>query len=203
MNCSTMKRGTTAVAAMILLAACSDQSPVAPVAPAAPAPEAFVSLLLPKPEQVTVVTRNTPLETAITRSAYFGLLGGVISIPEAGLKVIVPPAAVLSRTKFTVTAPAGNAVAYEFGPHGKRFLVPLIVEQNLRNTSAYGNTPILGSLEAGYFTDLNSIGLIALVTEILPVIYDPITAKARFTVGHFSGYLLASGRQKQQTSEEQ
>lgn len=202
MNRSVIQRSAMAAASMILFAGCSDKGPVAPEAAAPAAPEALMSLLLPQPQQVSVVTRNVPLQSSITRSASIGLLGGVISIPEAGLKVIVPPAAVLSRTTITITAPAGNAVAYEFGPHGTRFLVPLIVEQNLRYTSAYGNTSILGSLEAGYFTDLKSVGLTAWISEILPVIYDPITAKARFSVGHFSGYLLASGRQKQ-ASEEQ
>ncbi|MBC7789518.1 MAG: hypothetical protein H7Z74_06210 [Anaerolineae bacterium] len=202
MQSSRMKHSAIAVAAAILLAGCSDTNPVAPAAPVAPAPEALISLLLPNPQEVSVVTRNVPLQVPVTRSASIGLLGGVISIPEAGLKIIVPPLAVRSRTTFTVNAPAGSAVAYEFGPHGARFLVPLIIEQDLRNTNAYRNTPILGSLEAGYFTDLKSLGLTALVTEILPVIYDPITAKARFTVGHFSGYLLASGRQKQASQEQ-
>jgi len=146
--------------------------------------------------------RNTPLEAAIKRSASIGILGGVISIPEAGLEVIVPPGAVLSHTTFTVTAPAGYAVAYEFGPHGARFLAPLIVEQDLRDTQAYGNLKILGSLEAGYFTDLNSVGITGLISEVLPVLYNPITAKARFTVGHFSGYLVTAGRTAEESAED-
>lgn len=186
------KRGAIAAVSVAILGACSDQSPVAPVAAAPVAPSAK---LLPNPEQVAVIQRNTPLANSITRSASIGLFGGMITIPEAGLKVIIPPGAVLSRTQFTVTAPQGSAVAYEFGPHGARFLVPLVVEQDLRNTNAYRNTEILGSLEAGYFTDLSKVGLTTLISEILPVLYDPITAKARFAVGHFSGYLLASGRQ--------
>lgn len=189
---SSIMQLSTIAASLVILAGCSDKSPVAP---AAPAPEAFRALILPQAQQVDVLMRNTPLKSSIQRSATIGLLGGVISIPEAGLRVIVPSGAVLSRTTFTVNAPAGPAVAYEFGPHGARFLAPLVIEQDLRNTQAYGNLKILGSLEAGYFTDLSSIGVTGLISEILPVLYDPITAKARFTVGHFSGYLLASGRQ--------
>ncbi|MBA3557172.1 MAG: hypothetical protein H0W30_01100 [Gemmatimonadaceae bacterium] len=189
---SSIMEFSTIAASLVILAGCSDKSPGAPTAPA---PEAFRALILPQAQPVDVVTRNTPLQSSISRSVSIGLLGGVISIPEAGLMVIVPAGAVLSRTTFTVNAPAGFAVAYEFGPHGARFLVPLVIEQDLRNTNAYRNTAILGSLEAGYFTDLNSLSLTALVTEILPVLYDPITAKARFTVEHFSGYLVASGRE--------
>jgi len=155
MKSSIMKFSTIA-ASLVLLAGCSDKSPVAP---SVPAPDAFRALILPQAQLVDVVKRNTPLEASIKRSASIGILGGVISIPEAGLRVIVPPGAVLSRTTFTVTAPAGHAVAYEFGPHGARFLAPLIVEQDLRNTQAYDNLKMLGSLEAGYFTDLSSIGV--------------------------------------------
>ena len=199
MQRSIMKFSSIAASSVIFLAACSDKSPVAPTPPA---PEAFRSLILPQAQQVNVVRRNTPLEASIKRSASIGILGGVISIPEAGLLVIVPPGAVLSHTTFTVTAPAGYAVAYEFGPHGARFLAPLIVEQDLRNTEAYGNLKILGSLEAGYFTDLNSVGITGLISEVLPVLYNPITAKARFTVGHFSGYLVTAGRTAEESAED-
>jgi hypothetical protein len=62
-------------------------------------------------------------------SAVIGAFGGQLTLPSAGLTVVVPPFAVASPTRITVTAVAGNQVAYELDPHGTRLLVPLVVTQ--------------------------------------------------------------------------
>jgi hypothetical protein len=182
-----------AFASLLLVASC-DNGVTAP----APAPSSGVanrSLL--GPATVTVVTRNTPLATAQSASAMIGLLGGQLSIPGAGLKVIVPPFALRSWTRITVTAVAGNQLAYEFEPHGIRFLVPLLVSQNLTGTSALNGGGLLPKpVIAGYFADLSDLdplGGTALVSELLGTSVSLLTKTATFPIFHFSGYLVATG----------
>jgi hypothetical protein len=181
-----------AVVALVAATRC-DKSPTAP----APAPSAAPAnrLLLGSPTTVQVIRRNTPLATAVSASSVVGLFGGQISIPSAGIKVVVPPLAVMSPTRITVTAVAGDQVAYEFEPHGTHFLVPLLVTQNLTGTNAT-NGGLLKPLVAGYFaskSDLDPLGGTGLVSELLGVVLNLSSKSATFPVFHFSGYLIASG----------
>lgn len=165
----------------------------------APAPKSTTTanrLLLPSATTVHVVTRNTPLASPLTASKTVGALGGTISIPGAGLKVVVPPLAVLSPTTITVTAVLGNQVAYEFEPHGTQFLVPLLVSQSLTGTSAYNGGLLQLGLRGAYFantSDLNPGAGTALVSELLGVALNLSAKTATFPVFHFSGYLIATG----------
>jgi hypothetical protein len=178
------------------LAGCSDR---APVAPSAPPPSQLLGLpILSSSKEVTVMQRAAPLANDISTGAWIGPLGGSLRIPEAGLSVTVPPGAVLSRTYFSATALKGNLVAYEFGPHGKKFLVPLIMNQSTNGLNLLdGLTNTLFPIQAAYFPSRDGIDLesgTATVTELLPVKLDLGLGNITFTVGHFSGYLLASGR---------
>jgi hypothetical protein len=185
------------VATLLLVASC-DSGVTAPT----PTPSNnTASKLLISPRTVHVVTRNTPLAAPISASATIGLLGGQIKLPGAGLKVVIPALALGKATKITVTAVAGNQVAYEFEPHGTRFLVPLIVTQDLANTSAANsggllNSLLSGGIFAGYFSDasdLNQGAGTALVSELLGVALNLSSKTATFSVFHFSGYLVATG----------
>lgn len=176
----------------LALVSCSTSEPVAPSA-VAPPPAAAHSLtgLLSSPVTVQPLQRTVPLPSNISASAYIGALGGTISIPSAGLTVVVPPLALMSRTHVTVTALAGSNVAYEFAPHGIRFLVPLVVTQSLKNTEAQtGGLVNPLSLKAGYFPDSSNV---TSVTELLGVDVNLLDQAAVFTVWHFSGYILAGG----------
>jgi hypothetical protein len=188
----------------LLASGCGD-SPVAPSAPPA-APSAPIaaptsannSLLggllgttLGSPTTVTPLNRTSPLASDITTSKRIGLLGGVLSIPSAGITVVVPPLAVLSTTTISVTARAGSAVAYDFAPHGIKFAVPLVVTQSLAKTDAQTGLVSLNSLFAGYYPDSkNSTS----VTELLTLNVNLLNSTAIMTVWHFSGYIFASGR---------
>jgi hypothetical protein len=186
-----------AVASLLVVASCDSATAPAPI----PSSNSANHLLLAVPQTVKVVTRNTVLASPVTASATIGLLGGHINMPSVGLKVVVPPLSLTRSTKITVTAVAGKQLAYEFEPHGTRFLVPLIVTQDLRNTSASGsggllNSLLSGGIFAGYFastTDLNQSGGTALVSELLGVVLNLSSQSATFTVFHFSGYLVAMG----------
>lgn len=185
------------VAGMSLaLAACSTSDSVAPPPVASP-PAAARSLtgtltgVLSSPITIQPLQRTVPLATNISASAYIGVLGGTISIPGAGVSVVVPALALPRATRITVTALAGSNVAYEFAPHGIKFPVPLVVLQDLKNTQAQTGgliNPL--SLQAGYFPDSTNV---TSVTELLGVNVNLLSQTAIFSVWHFSGYILAGG----------
>ena len=172
----------------------SIDSPAAPQAvtqaPSAPS-HSLLGTLLNAPVTVNALQRTTPLTAPISVERKIGVLGGTIVVPGTGLTIVVPPLAVSSNTNFTVTALAGSAVAYDFGPHGQ-FNLPLVMTQDLRNTDAR-NGGLLNplTLQLGYFPDANRI---TTVTELLSVTVNLPTQTAVATVWHFSGYIWASGR---------
>ena len=139
------------------------------------------------------VTRTSPLAQNISVSAVIGSDGGTISIPDAGLTLVVPAGAVTSSTKFTATALAGRLVAYEFEPHGTKFAVPLQFTQDLRKVTLVGfvTAPVL---DGAYFTDasrLNQALGLAATSEIQPATVDLLRLQVGFPINHFSGYLVS------------
>ena len=178
-------------AALVFVASC-DRGVTAPVGSG----QSSNRLILGSPATVNVVRRNTPLPSPISASAVIGAFGGQLSLPGAGLKVIVPAFALTAPTRITVTAVAGSQVAYEFEPHGTRFLVPLLVTQDLNGTSAATGGLLPPSLVAGYFASLSDLDPLAgtgLVSELLGVGVNLSSKTATFPVFHFSGYLVATG----------
>ena len=193
MRYRSLRTLTVAVVGGLLINGCgSHDNPVAPEAALSASPAASASLLGLSTTTVTALQRTTPLAKPITTSAYIGALGGKLAIPGAGLVVVVPPLALTSTKHITVTALAGSNVAYDFGPSGTKFLVPLVVTQDLRNTQAKSGgliNPL--SLFVGYFPDDKNI---LSVTELLNLNVNLLSQTAVFTVTHFSGYIVASGR---------
>ena len=127
------------ITAALLAYGCANDSITAPastpVAAAAAASPSLLGSLLGQTTTVTPLLRKTPI-TSVTASATIGPLGGVLALPSAGLTVVVPPLAVTTATKMSVTAVAGSSVAYEFEPHGIKFTVPLVATQSLKGTQA-------------------------------------------------------------------
>ncbi len=180
------------VFAAVLLASCSNsEGPVAPMpSAAASSPDYLLSGVLSSPITVTALKRTTPLPAPISASAYIGPLGGVISLPGAGLTVVVPALALSSKQIITVTALAGSDVAYEFAPHGLKFPLPLVATQSLGSTQAGAGLIDPKLLFVGYFTDATKDNVIS---EVLDV--GVSAGVAVFPIRHFSGYIVASGRQ--------
>ena len=177
--------------AVFLLAGCARDAtaPLSPTGATPPEPPSALFGLQP----VRGVTRSTPLATDISVSAVIGKQGGTITIPEAGLTLVVPPNAVSSDVKFTATALAGRAVAYDFQPHGTKFAVPLRFQQDLRKTSLL---PTLTAplLDGAYFADKNQINRqtgLGFVNEIVPATVDLLRFHVGFPIDHFSGYLVS------------
>ena len=178
--------------AAALVASCStSESPVAPAPTAVPSsPELLLKGIVTEPTAVTSLKRSEPLAASVSASAYIGPLGGVISVPGTGLTVVVPALALSSKQLITITALPGNDVAYEFAPHGLKFPVPLIATQKLNNTDAGTGLIDPKLLFVGYFTDAAQDNI---VSELLNVSVSAGTAI--FPIWHFSGYIVASGRE--------
>lgn len=137
------------------------------------------------------LTRRTPLARDITVSATIGRAGGVLAIPAAGFELRIPPGAVSGKTRFTVTAIRGSLVAYEFGPHGLKFPVPLVARQDLAVTTYSAG---IGTLSAGYFLnrgDLDDANAKALVAEVISGHTLPLAKRFSWPIDHFSGYIVA------------
>lgn len=187
---------TATIAATLFAVGCANENMTAPssepvVAPTA-ASQSLLGSLLGKNTTVTPLLRTTPLTSAMSASATIGPLGGVLSLPGAGLTVVVPPLAVKSPTKMSVTALAGSSVAYEFEPHGIKFTVPLVATQSLQGTQAQSGgliNPL--SLFAGYFPDSKQI---TSVSELLNLNVNVLGQTSVLTIWHFSGYIIATGR---------
>jgi len=149
------------------------------------------------PTLLPVLKRVDPLKAAVKASAVIDPAGGVLELPEAGLRVVFPVGAVASPVWVSVQAPAGRNVAYRFSPHGMVFLKPVRVEQSLVGTEAEGNAALQLLLRGGYFPlRLDHAARLDWlpVTEVYPVFYlDEARTRAAFYILHFSGYMMASG----------
>jgi len=149
----------------------------------------------PVDKSVHVLRRATPLADDVTYTQYVDVGGGKIVVPRTGLTIEIPYGALRSTTPITVTALAGDKVAYEFGPHGLTFQKPVRVTQSLNGTFAENKTV---SYEAIYFGPSNDGGLLGgvlgLVLEILDIDVNRTSNSAGFDIRHFSGYLVSSGR---------
>jgi hypothetical protein len=182
---------SVAILATTIASGCSNDSSTAPQSPAPIAPTATASRsqVLSTPIQAIPALRKVPLASDITVSKNIGILGGTLSIPQAGITVVVPPLAVTKNTAFSMTARAGSQVAYDFAPHGTKFLLPLVMTQNL--TGIQGGNSLLSVLQLGYYADGTHP---TLVSELLSVNVDLLHLLGVSTIWHFSGYILMTGR---------
>jgi hypothetical protein len=84
-------------------------------------------------------------------------------------------------------------VAYRFYPH-LVFSKKVSLTQNLNGTSVglLGLIALNGAHFTGDTLDVNSDGLVS-VDETVTALLSVLTNTATFSVGHFSGWILASG----------
>jgi hypothetical protein len=197
----------------LAVVACDDRSQL--IAPTGHKPklrlEDYGGQAFDRPQPLSALGRLLPLERDLSVSRTISPWGGSISVPLAGVSLRFPAGAVSSPVLVTVRAHAGNRVAYTFEPHGLEFSAPVEVAQLLVATAAYGQADILRDLQGAYLpygvADLDAAG-VARVEEVYPVRLrtinsfssDFVPAIATFRIGHFSGYMLASGR-KDTTSQ--
>jgi ZU5 domain len=170
-------------------------SPLAAAPAAAPSADLLGGLVgtLSKLLSLGVVKRTTPLAAPITVTQTIGSAGGTLSIPAAGVTVIVPKGAVSSPVVFSMTARAGSAIAYDFAPHGIVFAKPLVFKQSLQKTTV--SLLQVPTLNLGYYSDPSLIGATtALVSQLLGGTFDILTWTFTSSIPHFSGYVMTCGR---------
>jgi hypothetical protein len=139
------------------------------------------------------ILRTTPLAEPITVRKTIGRSGGVLSIPAAGVTVIVPAGALNDDTEITMTARAGYLLAYDFAPHGVTFNVPLVFNQSLNGTNAGLLSPL--GLKLAYYSDPSLLGkTTALVSEVIDGLTSILTRTFTAPIKHFSGYVVICGR---------
>jgi hypothetical protein len=180
-----------ALAVAGLTVACAD-GPGAPTAPVAAAPR---HELLSPDAPVDVLTRDVALDSAVTVTGKITNGGGSISIPEAGMTITFPAGLVKKPTQFWATARAGKVVAYDFGPSGT-FTQALTVTQKLQGTSLW-KVKDPSAIQGAFYKDdraINDAAEHAFVSELRPTEVDLQGNKVSFTVDHFSGYLMSTGR---------
>jgi hypothetical protein len=148
---------------------------------------------------VQILKRTKGLKTTATASAVIGPDGGSLSIPGAGVEVVFAHGAVAKATRITVTAGKGKDVAYEFQPHGLTFSAPVVVRQDLKNTTAESDPLLAASLQGSYFEgtlEANLIGTHGVYSHIKEGRKAKLNGAAttlEFTIEHFSGYMLSTG----------
>lgn len=139
--------------------------------------------------KVDGLLRGTPLDNDITVSKSIGILGGTLSIPAAGVSVVIPAGALSGTTNITMTARKGSLVAYDFAPQGITFAKPLSLTQKLAGTNAtLLNAP---ALRLGYYSDSSLLGsTTALVSELLGGVLNLVNWSFTAPINHFSGYVV-------------
>src|SRR6476661_1016289 len=142
-------------------------------------------------QRVTALRWSQPA-TEASASKTIGAAGGTLTAP-GGLTLVVPKGAVSSNTTFTVTRLAGNVVAYDFEPHGTSFAQPLQLTQSTAGTNF--NTYALRTLvRGGYYKDkslINQVLGLVFVSEFRPASVSSDRSAVKFTVDHFSGYMVS------------
>lgn len=193
-----------AAAATVLVTACADSTRAPATAPAVLS-ETSARLLGDLTGTVTrtvgsllasPVHRKTALANDVTWSFYAGPLGATSSNTAVGLTVQVPSGALDRTVKITVTALKGTVVAYRFEPH-LEFNRPVVLTQDLTlvNSGLLGSG-LLSTFQGAHFEgnapEMTDDGLVV-VTEVVSAVVNLFSKKVSFGVGHFSGWILASG----------
>ena len=182
----TFWRSLRLALAAVGLGACTADAPTA-LSPGDASPALLTDLFVKYP-----LERKSVLPEDVSVSATIGRQGGRILLADQGFTLVVPRGAVRRDTRFTVTAVAGKMVAYEFEPHGTIFSVALVATQDLGKT-VY-RPRLLSSLVAGYFIDRGQLlqrdGTV-LLNELLQGVTSPLTGDFKWSIEHFSGYIVA------------
>ena len=135
--------------------------------------------------------RTTPLEADVVWSFSAGPDGAVSSNAVAGLTIVVPAGALSTTQTISVTALAGNHVAYRFEPH-LEFGTKVRLVQNLWMIRA----PWLG-LAGGHFggDSPEFATSVVRITESVPAIISILDGTLSFQVQHFSGWIVGGNNE--------
>jgi hypothetical protein len=188
-----MKRWILTMTAACAAASCGDGASTEPRAVVTDRPTFDVTAT---GDVVRLLKRDDALPSGLTATGVISPRGGHLEIAQAGFRIDFPAGAVSRPTRITVTAIGGRNVAYRFEPHGIAFNVPAVIRQSLRNTTAWKNPALAAELQGSYFERL-----LVDPTETWARTFEKRSARLResakmleFTIEHFSGYLLSTGK---------
>jgi hypothetical protein len=184
--------GSMAVLSLAATVGCSNDGTTAPDSPFSQIRKEVVDPAIISP----VLERKKAIRVNRTNHFRIDQKGGWFTIPEAGLYIFVPENAVSAPLTISAKALTGDLMAYEFGPHGTKFNVPLQMYQDLDLAHITAHTD-LSKFEVGYFADDNTLDYRTdkvAVNEFIPTAIEFQGRAVRFEVSHFSGYVIATGR---------
>jgi hypothetical protein len=183
------------------LAACADSPTASPAASLTPKAGASHELIAGAPVAVQGLLRTAPLAQTVVVTKTLSSGGGGITVPGTDFQLQVPNGAFAGKSMtFTIRAYAGSVVAYDFQPHGVTFLKPLKAVQQLGHTNWKSFDLPAGyypSWAGAYFADSSQVDLTsgqALVNEFMPGGVSVGGATMTWSIPHFSGYLVSTGR---------
>ncbi|MGI9625324.1 MAG: hypothetical protein ACR2QM_00695 [Longimicrobiales bacterium] len=196
------------MAPALLLAVACDQMPTEPVALEGDTavPLATESFTLETSKGQTTLRWATPLKEDVKVSEEIEDDGGTIRL-KPGIELVIPEDALDDEVDITIVSRAGEDVAFEFGPHGLEFNVPVQVRIEL--SALENSNDIMRSAKMAYYNGLSKdasrikVGAINAVYyanqggEIIEVLqtFDVFVIDGKyleFETDHFSGYALAS-----------
>ena len=137
-------------------------------------------------ETTEILTRIHPLSRDLTASAVIGEEGGWIGVQGGGLGLWVPAGALNQPVEITITAYAGDKLAYDFQPHGTKFKKPVRI--GILNGLGFGQ-----SASFGVYFEGDHKGKPKFLENFNVWSWQGFTM---FETTHFSGYALASGARK-------
>lgn len=140
--------------------------------------------------------RTAPLPAARSITRTIGAEGGRLELEDVGVAFVIPAEALSEATEITLTALAGDAVAFEFAPHGLVFERPASIHVRARGTEVEEvlqrpelDGAVLEDVLGVYFEGDATAGVEPLETIPVRLIDEAVV----FPVHHFSGYVCASG----------
>ncbi|GAC1683179.1 MAG: hypothetical protein NVS9B3_01000 [Gemmatimonadaceae bacterium] len=149
------------------------------------------------PTWVHGLARSAPIPQSSVTFTVSVERGGRAELPGTGMSLRVPPGAVRRDVAITMTALAGDMLAYEFEPHGLRFAVPVVLEQRLSATDAATDEDLVSRIVGAYFSDRRMLAShasgLSRVDEFAPTEVGEESGKAVIQLRHFSGYIVALG----------
>lgn len=83
----------------------------------------------------SVILRDAPLPTTLQASAVLGSGGGIVDLPEAGVRLVVPAGALDGATEITLAARAGGPMAFELAPEGLELRAAATLEVDVSGAS--------------------------------------------------------------------
>jgi hypothetical protein len=188
-----LQRWVLSLTAACAVAACADRLPTAPE----PSTLDHSSLAATSSADVVrLLKRTDAFASSLTTSGVIGPRGGHLKIEKAGIRVDFPRGAVTTPTLITVTAIRGANVAYSFEPHGITFEQPVTIRQSLRNTVAWKDPALAAALQGAYFERMlvDPTETYARALEHRGGKLKDLGKMLEFTIEHFSGYMVSTGK---------